>query len=105
MVTLASPYDGLPPEHRGTPLPETTPPASQAALLPPALVSLPAPRPLDVVGLPHATAVKNLYLVGRENLPGLGLEGELISGWGAARLVSAGPARRHLLPRRILISG
>jgi len=105
MVVLASPYDGLPPEHRGTPVPETTPPASQAALLPPALVSLPAPRPLDVVGLPHATAVKNLYLVGRENLPGLGLEGELISGWGAARLVSAGPARRFLLPRRILISG
>ena len=105
MVVLASPYDGLPPENRGTPVPETTPPASQAALPPPALVSLPAPRPLDVVGLPHATGVKHLYLVSRENLPGLGLEGELISGWGAARLVSAGPARRYFLPRRILISG
>ena len=34
-----------------------------------------------------------------------GLEGELISGWGAARLVSAGPARKHMSPRRILISG
>jgi phytoene dehydrogenase-like protein len=58
--------------------------------LPPALVSLAAQRRSTSVGLPHATAVKNLYLVGRENLPGLGLEGELISGWGAARLVSAG---------------
>jgi len=105
LVVLASPYDGLPPERRGTPVPETTPPAAQAALPPPALVSLPAPRPLDIIGLPHATAVKNLYLVGRENLPGLGLEGELVSGWGVARLVSARPARRHLLPRRILISG
>ncbi|HEY7374148.1 MAG TPA: hypothetical protein VIF57_18445 [Polyangia bacterium] len=105
LVVLASPHDGLPPEHRGTPVPETTPPAGQAALPPPALVSLPAPRPLDIIGLPHATAVKNLYLVGRENLPGLGLEGELVSGWGVARLVSARPARRHLLPRRILISG
>jgi phytoene dehydrogenase-like protein len=69
------------------------------------LLSVPSARPLDIIGLPHATGVKNLYLVSRENLPGLGLEGELISGWGAARLVSAGPARRHLLPRRILISG
>jgi phytoene dehydrogenase-like protein len=105
LVVLASPYDGLPPEHRGTPVPETTPPASQPATLPPALVSVPSPRALDVVGIPHATAVKNLYLVGRENLPGLGLEGELISGWGVARLVSARAARKHFSPRRILISG
>ena len=104
-VVLGSPYDGLPAEHRGTPVPETTPPASLPALSPPALVSPPAQRTLDIVGLPHATAVKHLYLVGRENLPGLGLEGELISGWGAARLVSSGPARKHLSPRRILISG
>jgi phytoene dehydrogenase-like protein len=105
LVVLASPYDGLPPEHRGTPVPETTPPASLPRSPPPALVSVPSPRPLDVVGTAHATAVKNLYLVGRENLPGLGLEGELISGWGVARLVSSGPARKHLSPRRILISG
>jgi phytoene dehydrogenase-like protein len=105
MVLLASPYDGLPAEHRGTPAPETTPPGSLPALPPPALVGLPPPRPLDIVGLPHATAIKNLFLVGRENLPGLGLEGELISGWGVARLVSSGPAKRHLSPRRILISG
>ena len=32
--------------------------------------------------------MKNLYLVSRENLPGLGLEGDLISGWGVARLMS-----------------
>jgi phytoene dehydrogenase-like protein len=105
IIVLASPYDGLPAEHRGVAVPETTPPASLPVLSPPALVSVPSPRPIDVVGLPHATAVKNLYLVGRENLPGLGLEGELISGWGVARLVSSGPARKHLSPRRILISG
>jgi phytoene dehydrogenase-like protein len=105
MVLLASPYDGLPAEHRGTPVPETTPPAALPAAAPPALVAFPPPRPLDVLGLPHATAIKNLFLVGRENLPGLGLEGELISGWGVARLVSSGPAKKHLSPRRILISG
>jgi phytoene dehydrogenase-like protein len=104
-IVLASPYDGLPAEQRGTPVPETTPPAAFAARMPPALVSAPSPRPLDITGVPHATAVKNLYLVGRENLPGLGPEGDLISGWGAARLVSSGPARKHLSPRRILISG
>ena len=61
--------------------------------------------PTPVADLPHATVVKNLFLVGRENLPGLVLEGDLISGWGCARLVSSGPARKHLLPRRVLIGG
>jgi phytoene dehydrogenase-like protein len=105
LIVLSSPYDGLPAEHRGTPAPETTPPAAMPTTAPPALISPPAPRPLDIVGAAHATAIKNLYLVGRENLPGLGLEGDLISGWGCARLVSSGPARKHLSPRRMLIGG
>ena len=105
MVVLGSPYDGLPAEQRGTPAPETTPPPSQPALPPPALFSIPVARQLDIIGLPHATGIKNLYLVGRENLPGLGLEGDLISGWGVARLMSAGPARKILSPRRMMIGG
>ena len=105
MIVLSSPYDGLPPEHRGTPVPETTPPAVLPTIAPPALVGPTPQRPLDIVGLPHATAVKNLYLVGRENLPGLGLEGALISGWGVARLFGSGPARKHLSPRRMQIGG
>ena len=56
---------------------------------------------IDVIGLPHATGVKNLFLVSRENLPGLGLEGDLISGWGVARLMSG--AKKHMSPRRMLI--
>ena len=43
--------------------------------------------------------MKNLYLVGRENLPGLGLEGDLISGWGVARLMSG--SAKHLSRARI----
>ena len=85
MFVLGSPYDGLPAERRGTPVPETTPPAVAAGVPPPALFSVPSPRPLDVIGLPHATGVKNLYLVSRENLPGLGLEGDLIPRAGAPR--------------------
>ena len=61
------------------------------AVVPPPLYSRAATGPFDVSGLPHATGVKNLLLVGRENLPGLGLEGELVSGWGAARLVGHAP--------------
>jgi phytoene dehydrogenase-like protein len=72
-------------------------------VLPPALITLPAPRPLDVIGLRHATGVKNLYLVGRENLPGLGLEGDFISGWGAARLLSGRQPRRLPPARRVLL--
>ena len=63
------------------------------------------PRPLDVGGLPHATGIKNLYLAGRENLPGLGLEGELVSAWGVARLVTGGTtAKRDMRGRDVLIS-
>jgi phytoene dehydrogenase-like protein len=99
---LASPYDGLPPEGAGGSPPKATPPP---LAIPPAVFGLPAPRPLDVLGLPHATGVKNLYLAGRENLPGLDLEGELTSGWGVAHLVSGGQARRTVPERRMLLGG
>ena len=50
--------------------------------------------------------MKNLYLVGRENLPGLGLEGDLISGWGVRAPGELRPgAESTCSPRRILISG
>ncbi|HVZ86211.1 MAG TPA: hypothetical protein VHG72_04540 [Polyangia bacterium] len=106
IAVVASPYDGLPPQRgpaadgvdgKGV--------APSAAVLPPALYERAAPGPLDVTGLPHATSVKNLLLVGRENLPGLGLEGELVSGWGAARLVGPAPLRRVSLRRRTLFGG
>jgi len=96
---VSSPYDGLPADRRDLP---DSPPAS-AHVLPPALITLPAPRPLDVIGLRHATGVKNLYLVGRENLPGLGLEGDFISGWGAARLLSGRQPKRLPPARRVLL--
>jgi phytoene dehydrogenase-like protein len=103
LIVLGSPYDGLPAERRGTPAPETTPPASLPTAPPRALLGPSPGRPVDLFGTPHGTGIKNLYLVGRENLPGLGIEGDLISGWGVARLVSSGPARKHLSPRRMLI--
>ena len=77
--------------------------STTVAVVPPALYSRAAAGLFDVSGLPHATGVKNLLLVGRENLPGLGLEGELVSGWGAARLIGHAPVRRVSLRRRTLL--
>ncbi len=110
LILRASPYDGLPPERAGglggggaTSGPKTPPLfAVPPPPTPPVLYARAASGPLDVVGLPHATGIKNLLLVGRENLPGLGVEGELVGGWGAARLVGDGPVRR--LRRRTLLS-
>jgi phytoene dehydrogenase-like protein len=42
---------------------------------------------LGVTGLKQRTPAKNVVLAGREVLPGLGLEGELLAGMRAARLV------------------
>ena len=111
IVVAASPHDGL-----GVGLagglgaeagggPTGAKGATAAALTPPPLYARTASGPLDITGLPHATGVKNLLLCGRENLPGLGLEGELVSGWGAARLVGQAPVRRVPLGRRTLLGG
>lgn len=56
-------------------------------LLPHPLYEVAAEGFLGVTGLPQRTSVKNLFLASREVLPGLGLEGEIIAGARAARLV------------------
>jgi phytoene dehydrogenase-like protein len=108
LLVVASPYDGLGAERGAA---DTTPAKTQSktatatgvAPIPPPLYARAAGGAFDVSGLPHATGIKNLLLVGRENLPGLGLEGELVSGWGAARLVGHAPVRRVSLRRRTLL--
>jgi phytoene dehydrogenase-like protein len=102
LLVLASPYDGLPPEVPGWGG-STPPPAVPASPMPP-VYSPEGPRPFDVAGLQHATGIKNLYLAGRENLPGLGLEGELVSAWGVARLITGTQPKRDVLRREVLIN-
>ena len=104
-LVVASPYDGLGAQRSsdGSSTPASIASRTAVAVVPPPLYSRAATGPFDVTGLPHATGVKSLLLVGRENLPGLGLEGELISGWGAARLVGHAPVRRLSLRRRTLL--
>ena len=99
-ITVASPYDGLAPDGPGT---AAGKPATQPTVLPPPVFGLAAPRSLDVMGVHHATGIGNLYLAARENLPGLGLEGELTSAWGVARLVSGRHANRVGPQRRMLL--
>jgi phytoene dehydrogenase-like protein len=95
LLVLGSPFDGLPPEvpGGGKPVPATAPIAM------PAVYVAERPRPLDLGGLPHATGLKNVWLAGRENLPGLGLEGDLASAWSVARLVTGGTAAKRDLRR------
>jgi hypothetical protein len=70
----------------------------------PPLFSLEAPRALDVLGLPFATGVPGLSLLGPESLPGLGAEGELSAGYSLAATLSAGHRRKDLLRRTFLPS-
>jgi phytoene dehydrogenase-like protein len=42
-----------------------------------------------VAALPYTTTLKNLTLTGAQILPGLGVEGELVAGWSAARIALA----------------
>jgi phytoene dehydrogenase-like protein len=101
LLALGSPFDGLPPEvpGAGKPLP------AQAPIPMPAVYAAERPRPLDLGVLPHNTGIKNLWLASRENLPGLGLEGELVSAWSVARLVTGGTAaKRDLRGRDVLLS-
>jgi phytoene dehydrogenase-like protein len=110
LIVLASPHDGLPPDLPGAaPKPS---PKKGAAAPSPKVPTLPLPpvyagageSPFDVAALPHATGIKNLYLAGLENLPGLGLEGELVSAWGVVRLIAGGQPKRDSLRREVLIS-
>ena len=104
ILLAASPYDGLGVEVGGPGAGASAKAgATSVAATPPPIYARAVTGALDVMGLPHATGLKNLLLCGRENLPGLDLEGELVSGWGAARLIGQAPVRRVPLRRRTLL--
>jgi phytoene dehydrogenase-like protein len=68
-------------------------------LLPHPLYEFDAEPILGVTGLPQRTPVKNLFLASREVLPGLGLEGEVLAGVRAARLVQESLKKKDPLKR------
>jgi phytoene dehydrogenase-like protein len=112
LVVLASPHDGLPPELPATAAKVSSAAPSKKGAAPAPVPTLPLPpvygaegeSPFDVAALPHATGIKNLYLAGLENLPGLGFEGELVSAWGVVRLIAGGQPKRDPLRRDVLIN-
>jgi phytoene dehydrogenase-like protein len=95
LLLVHSPHDGLPPE-RATEF--VAPPA----IAPEPLWAINENRTLGVGGLPHATGLKNVLLASRQVLPGLGLEGELAAGWGAARLILQKEKKRDLVKGAVL---
>jgi phytoene dehydrogenase-like protein len=68
-------------------------------LLPHPLIAIEAERFAGVTGLNPRTPVKNLFLANREVLPGLGVEGELLAGVRAARLVQDALRKKDPLKR------
>jgi hypothetical protein len=105
VALVASAHDGLAADGALATKPGRATPQPARQQPPAPLYGRAAEGPFDVTGLPHATAIKNLLLVGRENLPGLGIEGELVSAWGAARLLGEASVRRISLGRRVLLGG
>ena len=97
LLAVWSPHDGLPADGLANAVAQ--PPAPMDAIW-----HLPAPRALGFCGLPHATGIKQAWFASRQQLPGLGFEGELIAGWGAARLAAARDKRR-VLDKAELLSG
>jgi phytoene dehydrogenase-like protein len=95
LLLVHSPHDGLPPERadgHAAPPPESPEP----------LWNLGGDRTLGVGGLPHGTGLKNVLLASRQVLPGIGLEGELAAGWGAARLILQKERKRDLVKGAVL---
>ncbi|MCP4675390.1 MAG: hypothetical protein GY854_07780 [Deltaproteobacteria bacterium] len=54
---------------------------------------------LGVESSPHRTGIKGLLMAGSQVVSGLGVEGELVAAWGAARIASKMDPRRERLVR------
>jgi phytoene dehydrogenase-like protein len=77
------------------------------------LATIAPPRPLwrplaagalGLVGLDYATGIKNLTLASSQILPSLGVEGEFLAGWSAARIASEASGKKRDLLRDEVIS-
>jgi hypothetical protein len=102
LTAIGSPHDGLPIEGPSLSA-EAQKPLPKVPLE--AIWDLPEPRGLGLCGVPHASGLKQLDLVSRQTLPGLGLEGELAAGWIAARLISSRSKRKEVDKAALLVGG
>jgi phytoene dehydrogenase-like protein len=100
LAVIHSPFDGFGPidlkgDAKGEPPPVPHPEEVPRWLLRPP----PESGLLGVGNLPHRTGIKGLLLSGDQVVSGLGLEGELIAAWGAARIAGKMDPRRERLLR------
>jgi hypothetical protein len=63
--------------------------------------SVEPPGYLDIAGEPIRGPIPGSFLVGPTVLPGLGQEGQLLSAWSAARIVTRGDRRRQRMRRQM----
>jgi phytoene dehydrogenase-like protein len=96
LLLVHSPHDGVAPEGVDGERGQAPPPVPMDA------VWRIGDRALGICGVPHTTGVKHLLLASRQVLPGLGLEGELQSGWAAARLVLQTERKRDVVKGAVL---
>jgi hypothetical protein len=96
LLLVHSPHDGIAPE-RTDPSHLAPPPIEMDAQW-----RMASPGALGFCGVPHATGIKGLLLASRQVMPALGLEGELATGWAAARLVLQTEKKRDLVKGAVL---
>jgi len=101
LVLVHSPWDSVAPAFIGSKPPDLAPPPQ----FPHEYAVYPAPSSraaLGIEGLHHRTGIRKLVSTGREVLPGLGQEGEILTGWGAASIISRAESLRIPLMDRVL---
>jgi len=99
LCMVDSPHDGHPPSHvRGEPPP---PPDSwqRGRSTMTAVYSYPVTQALGLCALPLRTPIKRLVLCNSQVMPGLGQEGELITAWGAAKVITKRDSGRAWIQR------
>lgn len=100
LTVIHSPYDGFGPIDLTGDAAGSAPPVPHPEEVPTwRLVPPPVSGDLGVGNLPHRTGIKGLLLAGDQVVSGLGLEGELLAGWGAARIAGKMDPRRERLLR------
>ena len=102
LVMVDSPHDGLPIEdRRGGRTIEPSSPWSRGPHTMEAIFGYPVLGPMGLCALPTRSPIRRLLLTGRQVIPALGLEGELLSAWSAAKIITAGDRRKEWMRRRL----
>ena len=96
---LHSSFDGVGPLALGGPAEGEAPAVPHPEEVPRWLIRHPAADgALGVESLPHRTGIRGLFLAGGQVVSGLATEGELLAGWGAARIAGKmDPGRERLV--------